>query len=107
MTIGITGSFLGAMIAFKILPKTGAYHGIILTASETKEGGYSSLSKPLKRFLGNEGEALTPLRPAGKAIFGEHILDVVTEGDFIERGTRVKVITIEGGRVVVESSHRI
>jgi membrane-bound serine protease (ClpP class) len=48
-----------------------------------------------------EGTALTPLRPAGTARLGDSLVDVVTEGDFVDEGARVRVVRVEGSRVVV------
>ncbi len=55
----------------------------------------------MKFFIGKEGEALTILRPAGTADFSGVRLDVVTEGSFIKQGTKVKVIRVEGRRIIV------
>ncbi len=51
--------------------------------------------------VGTAGKAITALRPAGKAQFDNLKADVVTEGDFLDSGTTVKVIRIEGNRIVV------
>ncbi|MFC1826470.1 nodulation protein NfeD [Thermodesulfobacteriota bacterium] len=51
--------------------------------------------------VGELGTASTFLRPAGKARFGETDIDVVTEGDFIEKGATVKILAIKGNRVIV------
>jgi membrane-bound serine protease (ClpP class) len=51
--------------------------------------------------VGELGTAATFLRPAGKARFGERNIDVVTEGDFIEKGAKVKILAIKGSRVIV------
>ena len=51
--------------------------------------------------VGELGTASTFLRPAGKAQFGDRNIDVVTEGDYIEKGTPVKILDIKGNRVVV------
>jgi membrane-bound serine protease (ClpP class) len=53
-------------------------------------------------LLGAIGVAATTLRPAGKAQFGEQFLDVTAEGDFVNHGSRVQVIEIEGNRIVVK-----
>ncbi len=53
------------------------------------------------RFLGKNGLAATVLRPAGSALINGEKVDVVTEGEFIESGTPVEVVRIEGVRVVV------
>jgi membrane-bound serine protease (ClpP class) len=43
------------------------------------------------------------LRPSGKARFADHVVDVVTEGDFIAEGTPVEVAAVDGMRVVVKA----
>ena len=53
-------------------------------------------------LLGAIGVAATTLRPAGMARFGDQFLDVVAEGSFVNAGSRVQVIEIEGNRIVVK-----
>jgi len=52
-------------------------------------------------LLHETGTAFTDLRPSGTAIIKGRRVDVVTEGDLIEAGTPIKVVAIEGMRVVV------
>lgn len=52
-------------------------------------------------MVDQEGVAKTFLRPAGKATIGEEIVDVVAEGSFIDPGQKVRVIAVQGNRVVV------
>jgi membrane-bound serine protease (ClpP class) len=47
------------------------------------------------------GTAFTQLRPSGTALIGSQRVDVVTEGGLIEKGMPIKVVAIEGMRVVV------
>jgi membrane-bound serine protease (ClpP class) len=51
--------------------------------------------------VGDWGMALSALRPAGKARFGDEVLDVLTDGDFIEAGRQVRIVELEGNRIVV------
>jgi membrane-bound serine protease (ClpP class) len=51
-----------------------------------------------------QGTAITVLRPSGKARFADHVVDVVTAGEFIARETPVTVIQSDGMRVVVKSA---
>jgi membrane-bound ClpP family serine protease len=53
---------------------------------------------------GTQGIAVTVLRPSGKARFADHVVDVVTEGEFIALQTPVTVIQSDGMRVVVKSA---
>jgi membrane-bound ClpP family serine protease len=49
------------------------------------------------------GEAVSNLRPGGKARFGDEILDVMSQGEMIEKGTRVRIIRHSASEAVVES----
>ena len=51
--------------------------------------------------VGHMGHTESLLRPAGKARFGAALVDVVSEGEYIEKGVRVEVIDRQGSRVVV------
>lgn len=55
---------------------------------------------------GSEGEAVTVLRPSGTGRFGRARLSVVTSGEFIERGAPIRVVRVEGNRVVVREAPR-
>lgn len=59
-------------------------------------------AKPIHELVGQEGQALTMLRPAGTAQFGERRVDVMTEGKFVDPGSKVKVLRVDGNTVVVE-----
>ena len=65
--------------------------------------GFDSADVSLSRFAGQEGVALTTLRPAGSASLAGEKVDVVTRGEFIPAGTPVRVALVEGVRVVVEA----
>lgn len=54
-------------------------------------------------LLHQTGIAHTPLRPSGTALIAGKRIDVVTEGPFVEKGSPIKVVAIEGMRVVVRS----
>jgi membrane-bound serine protease (ClpP class) len=54
-------------------------------------------------LINQTGEALTKLRPSGTAVINGKRVDVVTEGAFIEPGKPIKVVAVEGLRVVVRA----
>jgi membrane-bound serine protease (ClpP class) len=54
-------------------------------------------------WSGKEGEAATDLRPAGTVLVDGKRVDVVTAGELIARGSKVKVVKVEGNRVVVKA----
>jgi len=55
-------------------------------------------------FIGAMGEATTDLRPSGKARFGDHVIDVISRGEFIKRSAEIRVVEITGGLVVVREA---
>jgi membrane-bound serine protease (ClpP class) len=52
-------------------------------------------------LVGQTGTAHTDLRPSGIATIGTRRVDVVTDGQWISSGAPVKVLEVEGNRVVV------
>jgi membrane-bound serine protease (ClpP class) len=51
--------------------------------------------------VGKEGTAVSTLRPAGIALINNQRVDVVSEGGYIEQGTSIRVLEINGPRVIV------
>lgn len=52
--------------------------------------------------VGDQGIAVTTLRPAGIAEFNGERLNVMTEGSFIEKGAPVRILKVNGNKIVVE-----
>lgn len=57
----------------------------------------------LDHLAGKRGVAVTPLMPAGKVRFGDQLVDVISDGDLIDRDTEVRVTAVRGSEVVVQS----
>jgi membrane-bound serine protease (ClpP class) len=72
-------------------------------ADETTKDGKPWPPQEQPVLLGDWGVATTLLRPGGKAQFGDRLLDVVADGAFIQAGVNVKVIELQGNRIVVEA----
>jgi membrane-bound serine protease (ClpP class) len=60
-----------------------------------------SLGEQARLLVGQEGTALTGLRPAGKAKVNGRLIDVVSDGPFIPQDRRIEVVAVSGNRVVV------
>lgn len=61
------------------------------------------INRDMEVLIGRTGTATSVLRPAGIADFDGVRLNVVTEGGFVEQGARVKVVRVDGARIVVRS----
>ena len=73
---------------------------LVLSHSQNKEQGYIG-TEDLNYFLGKEGIVITPLRPSGSADFDGVKLDVVSDGAFIPKDEKVRIVKVEGRRILV------
>ncbi|MDY7092351.1 MAG: NfeD family protein [Acidobacteriota bacterium] len=64
---------------------------------------WRSQEEDLSDLIGRRGQTVTDLRPSGTMELEGRRLDVVADGEFLDAGTAVEVVEVEGGRVVVES----
>ena len=86
----------------RALPRSGRFarSGMMLGEQTDRATGY--ISNPIREELvGLTGVAVTDLRPAGTAQFGEERLDVVSDNVWISAGTQVRIVRSEGYRHVV------
>ena len=74
---------------------------LVLNDSISTKDGYVA-SESRVELVGKKLKAYTDLRPAGVAILGNEKLDVVTDGDFIEKGNEIEIVRVEGMRIVVK-----
>ncbi|MCH7813589.1 MAG: hypothetical protein IID40_06165 [Planctomycetes bacterium] len=97
---------------FKIFPKTPFGRLMILSrpdreseARAVDSAGCDSASAAAGedgQLVGSEGTARTELRPSGSAEIAGRRYNVVTEGDFLGEGAKVRVVTVRGNHIVVE-----
>jgi len=104
--IGFAGFLVLAWILSRFLPKTRFMSGLVLApASPGGAGSQVSMTAPPQTAgsleVGAVGEVVSRLRPAGKARFGDALVDVIATGEFLDKGTRVEILAIHGSRVVV------
>lgn len=94
-------------LTWRLMPKIPWVNRIFLPApvpATSGSGSGSGLGMPteaLALLVGRTGTAATALRPSGAMELGSDRLDVVTEGEFVEAGTPVQVLYVQGSRIVV------
>ncbi len=99
--IAFAAAVVVVVIVAIIFKEKGIWNRFILKESLTKEQGFVPTDAK-EDLLGKSGVSVTPLRPAGTVdVEGERI-DVVTDGEFVATGTPVKVVRVEGARIVVK-----
>ena len=73
----------------------------MLEEEQKKDQGYIS-SDDLKYFIDKEGIAKTDLRPSGSADIEGLKLDVVSDGEYIAQGSKIKIVKVQGSKILVK-----
>ncbi len=100
LTIGIIGGLVGLVLLFKVITKTNFWAKLTAPGMESRKEGYSSFIG-LENLEGYSGTADTDLRPSGWILVQEQRIFVITEGTFINKGDPVKILSVDGNRVLV------
>ena len=99
--IAVLGIFIVLYLGSRSSKKNaGMLDELVLDERQQNRDGYTSVIDKSK-FLGAIGVCVTDLRPAGTITVEGEPLDVVTEGSFVKAGDIVKVINVDGSRVLV------
>ena len=100
LAAGLVGSLAGMWLLARYLPRARLATRLIPPNPSREEieidDPYDGIAQ-----VGDIGRTEGPLRPAGKARFGAVLVDVVSEGEYIDKSVRVEVTRREGNRVVV------
>lgn len=104
LVLALIATIVIFVLGLRLMSRYNMWNKLTLQNKQDSKEGYVAPAPELSLFAGKEGIALTPLRPAGSADIEGHRLDVVTEGEFVGTGKRVKVIKVEGTRVVVKET---
>jgi membrane-bound serine protease (ClpP class) len=95
------------VVLARYLPKTNLYRRFALMTTNPPGPSLSGVPREFATALdltpGMQGTAQTTLRPSGKARFADHVVDVVTGGEFIAVDTPITVVQKDGMRVVVKA----
>jgi membrane-bound serine protease (ClpP class) len=98
--IATLGGGLAIWLASLLLPKTPMYRAMV---SQSASGMQTEalLETKQKSLQGQIGVTTSALRPGGKAQFGEQIIDVISQGEMLPKGTQVRVIGSSGAEAIV------
>ena len=101
--LGLLGGCILILILMRLLPESPVFRAFIV--KKELAGGASlgdvSAGADLEERVGWTGESLTDLRPSGKASFSGQELDVIANGAFIRKGSKVRILEQDGMKVVV------
>lgn len=105
LLIAIILTIIAVILLFKFAPRSNKFFDkITLSTSLNTSSGYVS-SEDFKDYVGKIGVVITPLRPAGSIEIENRKLDVVSENAYIGKDEKVKIVKVEGNRIIVRKLH--
>jgi membrane-bound ClpP family serine protease len=110
--VGLSFKYFGREVGWMTLGGTSVVAGLTLYVSfrsnlwsrfALKSSITSKVNEdPIGLSVGEEGVALSALRPIGKAEIGKRIFEVKTLGAYVETGMRIRIIQIHSNQIIVE-----
>ncbi|MEM6280064.1 MAG: NfeD family protein, partial [Verrucomicrobiota bacterium] len=106
VAIGLVGALGAIFFGMKFLPETKVGRRLILEEAISAGAALEPVSEEEEAgatitLVGQVGETTTDLVPSGKGRFGSQLLDIVSDGEFISKGSPVEITLHEGSRIVV------
>lgn len=104
LAIGLAGALGAVLLGMRYLPSSKFGSRLILqdaVASGSSIATQRGETSGEESYVGWEGVATTDLVPSGKGTFDGKLLDIISEGEFIERGDKLTITRHEGSRIVV------
>jgi len=100
---GMSGLVLGFIAVRAFLPQAALATGLAMGRPEPDQEDAERVAR-FDDLRGEVGVATTPLRPSGKARFGDRLVAVISDASIIESGRSVRVLDVQGNRVIVEAA---
>jgi membrane-bound ClpP family serine protease len=104
MAAGMAGGIASVFVIRRFLPDTPYFNRMLLQPPRGEERAALSRREALvtlEHLQNKRGITVTPLVPAGKVQFGDDLVDCISNGELIAKGTPVMVEEVTGNRVVV------
>jgi membrane-bound ClpP family serine protease len=98
----LLGLFGGFVLMRQLFPHLPLFRHLIMETPDAVAIEQAEKLVDLNFLLHQTGTTTTPLRPSGKARFGDRIVQVVSDGSMVDKGAEVTVVDVQGAKVVVE-----
>ncbi len=99
-TIGLLGALVGIYLLLKVMIKTKFWEQLTAPGSQKKEDGFTN-SFGWETLINEVGKTDTDLNPSGWVTVKKNRVFVVSEGGFIDKGRSVKILSVDGNRILV------
>ena len=104
----VLANTVGAFLAFAgfayLFGRTDMFSRLKLADTQETTAGFTVQTNEVReRYLGRTGRAVSTLRPAGSADIDDERVSVEADGEWIDAGTEIEVIRVDGNRIIVRS----
>ncbi|MEL6108008.1 MAG: NfeD family protein, partial [Planctomycetota bacterium] len=99
----VLGLFGGFVLMRQLFPHVPLFKHLIMETPDAVAIDEAEKMADYSWLMHQTGETTTPLRPSGKAKFGDEIVQVVSDGSMIDKGAVIKVVEVQGAKIVVEA----
>lgn len=105
LSIAFLASAVGIALLARFLPSIPVFRSLFLSSSSPAGPSLApvvtELGAAAKVSIGEMGVALSILRPSGRAQISQGVFDVMTNGEFLEAGTKIQVLAVNGQNIIV------
>ena len=103
LIITVCSTFILSIAIFKLIIRSEFYSTLIPMQSQLKKDGYT-IAKDFHKLIGSEGITATDLRPSGKILVGSKSFQAMSQGEYIEKETKVIVIKLDENQLIVKKT---
>jgi membrane-bound serine protease (ClpP class) len=102
----VLGNTVGAFLVFGLFAylfgRTNMFSRLKLADTQDSSAGFTVQTNEVRdRYLGKTGRAVSTLRPSGSADIDDERVSVVADGEWIEAGSNIEVVRVDGNRIIV------
>ncbi|WP_421904172.1 NfeD family protein [Oceanobacillus halophilus] len=100
--LGVIFGAAGSLIFLKVFKKRNMWNKLTLKDQLTSEAGYNSINADYEKLKGESGITMTDLRPVGTIKINNKDYSAVSNGQWIEKNTEIRVVQVDGTKILVE-----
>lgn len=100
--IGVLSGGAASFLFLRVFEQRNMWHKITLKDRLTKSKGYTSVNKEYEALIGENGVTRSVLRPVGTVTIHGKNYSAITNGEWLEKDTEIKVVSVDGTRILVK-----
>ncbi|RWZ60062.1 nodulation protein NfeD [Halobacillus fulvus] len=100
--IGVILGGAASLLFLKVFKRRKMWTKVTLVDQLSSEMGYNSMKESYQSLVDLQGEAATDMRPVGTIKVNGEEYSAISNGQWITKGDHVKVISVDGTRILVK-----